>query len=172
MLAVRKKKELKILNRQSNTQNKISNGIIWDILGDIPSGFPPFKLPAFSFQNGDETYSFVEICRNLGSSLYIAPLVAVLESIAIAKSLGKNVYFLKTISWTWAANTKNSLTTAKGKRIDASQEMIAIGTSNILGSFASSYPITGSFSRTAVNAASGVRTPLNGIYTGKFKFGS
>jgi hypothetical protein len=48
--------------------------------------------------------------------------------------------------------------------------MIAIGTSNILGSFASSYPITGSFSRTAVNAASGVRTPFNGIYTGKFKF--
>jgi MFS superfamily sulfate permease-like transporter len=63
---------------------------LWDILGDIPSGFPPFKLPAFSFQNGDKTYPFTEICRNLGSSLYIAPLVAVLESIAIAKSLGNN----------------------------------------------------------------------------------
>jgi sodium-independent sulfate anion transporter 11 len=63
---------------------------LWNILGDIPSGFPPFKLPAFSFQNGDETYSFVEVCRNLGSSLYISPLVAVLESIAIAKSLGTN----------------------------------------------------------------------------------
>jgi sodium-independent sulfate anion transporter 11 len=59
---------------------------------------------------------------------------------------------------------------AKGKKIDASQEMIAIGASNIMGSFASSFPITGSFSRTSVNAASGVRTPFNGIYTGIFLF--
>ena len=44
--------------------------------------------------------------------------------------------------------------------------MIAIGTSNILGSFVSSYPVTGSFSRTAVNNASGVRTAFGGIYTG------
>lgn len=55
---------------------------------------------------------------------------------------------------------------AKGSRIDVSQEMIAIGTSNILGSFASSYPVTGAFSRTVVNAASGVRTPFGGLYTG------
>ena len=58
------------------------------------------------------------------------------------------------------------ISTAKGQKIDASQEMIAIGTSNLLGSFVSSFPVTGSFSRTAVNAASGVRTPLNGIFTG------
>lgn len=44
--------------------------------------------------------------------------------------------------------------------------MIAIGTSNLLGSFVSSYPVTGSFSRTAVNNASGVRTAFGGIYTG------
>lgn len=55
---------------------------------------------------------------------------------------------------------------AKGKKVDASQEMIAIGTSNILGSLASSFPVTGSFSRTAVNASSGARTPFGGLYTG------
>jgi sodium-independent sulfate anion transporter 11 len=55
---------------------------------------------------------------------------------------------------------------AKGKRVDASQEMIAIGMSNIMGSFASSFPVTGSFSRTSVNAASGVRTPFGGLYAG------
>lgn len=55
---------------------------------------------------------------------------------------------------------------AKGQKVDASQEMIAIGASNLLGSFVSSYPVTGSFSRTAVNAASGVHTPLGGIFTG------
>jgi len=44
--------------------------------------------------------------------------------------------------------------------------MIAIGASNLLGSFVGSFPVTGSFSRTAINAGSGVRTPLGGIYTG------
>jgi len=44
--------------------------------------------------------------------------------------------------------------------------MISIGVSNILGSFFGSYPVTGSFSRTTINAGSGVRTPFGGIYTG------
>ena len=50
--------------------------------------------------------------------------------------------------------------------MDASQEMVALGVCNLLGSFVQSMPTTGSFSRTAVNSASGVKTPLGGIYTG------
>ncbi|XP_040979823.1 sodium-independent sulfate anion transporter isoform X3 [Aquila chrysaetos chrysaetos] len=42
----------------------------------------------------------------------------------------------------------------------------AFGFANILGSFVSSYPITGSFGRTAVNAQSGVCTPAGGLVTG------
>ncbi|XP_064006825.1 sodium-independent sulfate anion transporter isoform X7 [Pogoniulus pusillus] len=42
----------------------------------------------------------------------------------------------------------------------------ATGFANILGSFVSSYPITGSFGRTAVNAQSGVCTPAGGLITG------
>lgn len=44
--------------------------------------------------------------------------------------------------------------------------MIALGFCNILGSLVRSFPVTGSFTRTAVNAASGVRTPFGGIATG------
>lgn len=55
---------------------------------------------------------------------------------------------------------------AKGKTIDANQEMIALGLCNIFGSFVSSMPTTGSFTRTAVNNTSGVRTTLGGIFTG------
>ena len=57
-------------------------------------------------------------------------------------------------------------TSAKGKQIDANQEMIALGMCNLAGSFVQSFPTTGSFSRTAVNSASGVKTPAGGIYTG------
>lgn len=55
---------------------------------------------------------------------------------------------------------------AKGKIVNASQEMIALGMCNIMGSFVSSMPVTGSFTRTAVNNASGVKTPLGGAVTG------
>ena len=51
-------------------------------------------------------------------------------------------------------------------KIYPSQELIAIGIANIVSSFFSSYPVTGSFSRTAVNSQSGVRTPASGIVTG------
>lgn len=51
--------------------------------------------------------------------------------------------------------------------MDATQEMMTLGLSNILGSFVSAMPTTGAFTRSAVNHASGVRTPLNGLYAGK-----
>ncbi|KAL7989547.1 hypothetical protein Chor_012213 [Crotalus horridus] len=42
----------------------------------------------------------------------------------------------------------------------------AFGFTNLLGSFVSSYPVTGSFGRTAVNAQTGVSTPAGGLITG------
>lgn len=44
--------------------------------------------------------------------------------------------------------------------------MLALGLCNICGSFVRSMPITGSFTRTAVNNASGVKTPMGGVVTG------
>ena len=43
--------------------------------------------------------------------------------------------------------------------------MIAIGVTNVLGPFLGAYPATGSFSRTAIKAKAGVRTPLAGIFS-------
>jgi solute carrier family 26 (sodium-independent sulfate anion transporter), member 11 len=55
---------------------------------------------------------------------------------------------------------------AAGKSIDATQEMLAIGICNIGNSFVQAFPGTGALARSAVNNASGVRTPLGGLYTG------
>lgn len=46
--------------------------------------------------------------------------------------------------------------------VDATQELLSLGVVNIANCFVSGYPVTGSFSRTAVNAASGVATQLGG----------
>lgn len=43
--------------------------------------------------------------------------------------------------------------------------MFALGICNTIGAFVSSMPVTGSFTRSAVNNASGVRTTLAGIFT-------
>ena len=50
--------------------------------------------------------------------------------------------------------------------MDTNQEMTALGLCNIFGSFVRSMPTAGSFTRTAVNNASGVQTPMGGILTG------
>lgn len=49
--------------------------------------------------------------------------------------------------------------------IDPSQELVAIGVTNLLGPFLGAYPATGSFSRTAIKSKSGVRTPFAGVIT-------
>lgn len=112
------------------------------LTGDIKEGLPPFGLPPFSTEHNGKQYNFAEMFRALGLSLVTIPLVSILESVAIAKAF------------------------SKGKIIDATQEMLALGLCNIVSSFVSSIPITGSFTRTAVNHASGVKTQLGGCFTG------
>ena len=51
-------------------------------------------------------------------------------------------------------------------KIDPNQELIAIGVTNTFGVLFNAYPATGSFSRSALKAKSGVRTPAAGILSG------
>ena len=55
-------------------------------------------------------------------------------------------------------------------QVDAGQELIALGMANILGSMTSAYPVTGSFSRSAVNNQVGAQTQLSGMITGILLF--
>lgn len=48
-------------------------------------------------------------------------------------------------------------------RVSANQELRSIGAANIIGSFFQSYPVTGGFSRSAVNMDSGARTQLSSL---------
>ncbi|EDW48355.1 sodium-independent sulfate anion transporter [Drosophila sechellia] len=112
------------------------------VTGNITAGVPPFRLPPFSTTVDGEYVSFGEMISTVGASLGSIPLISILEIVAISKAF------------------------SKGKIVDASQEMVALGMCNIMGSFVLSMPVTGSFTRTAVNNASGVKTPLGGAVTG------
>lgn len=52
--------------------------------------------------------------------------------------------------------------------LDPGQELVAIGAANIAGSLFGGYPVTGGFSRTAVNAQAGARSPVAGLITAAF----
>jgi SulP family sulfate permease len=52
-----------------------------------------------------------------------------------------------------------------GYRVAAGQEFVALGAANAAAGLFQGYPVAGSFSRTAVNAASGARTPVAGLIT-------
>ncbi|TGJ84702.1 hypothetical protein E0Z10_g4074 [Xylaria hypoxylon] len=70
-------------------------------------------------------------------------IVLIIEHIAISKSFGRLNNYV----------------------INPSQELVAIGFTNVFGPFLGAYPATGSFSRTAIKAKAGVRTPLAGLWT-------
>ncbi|XP_059456986.1 probable sulfate transporter 4.2 [Corylus avellana] len=98
----------------------------------------PQGLPKFSIPKG-----FGYITSLIPTAILITG-VAILESVGIAKALA----------------AKN------GYELDSNQELFGLGVSNIMGSFFSAYPTTGSFSRSAVNHESGAKTGLSGIVSG------
>ncbi|XP_062312076.1 sodium-independent sulfate anion transporter [Osmerus eperlanus] len=117
---------------------------VFTITGKTSHGLPPFRPPPTSETTPNGTLvPFWNIVEDFGGGLAVIPFMGVLESIAIAKAFAsQNDY-----------------------RINANQELFAIGLTNIMGSFVSAYPVTGSFGRTAVNSQTGVCTPAGGIVT-------
>lgn len=59
-------------------------------LGKLPSGMPSVQFPPFGFTKEDNTtVSFIEMCTNLGSGLFVLPLIALMEDVAICKAFSK-----------------------------------------------------------------------------------
>lgn len=108
---------------------------------DVEGGFPNFAAPDFTPDNK----TFLEVVDGFGAGIVLVPIIGLFESIVVAKAFSHKF----------------------GYTVDSTQEFIALGIANIMGSFVSSFPVTGAFSRTALNAESGVRTPLGGILTGE-----
>ncbi|KAI9128214.1 hypothetical protein K1719_001207 [Acacia pycnantha] len=101
-------------------------------------GYIPVGLPKFSFP---KAFSHA---LSLIPTAFLITGVAILESVGIAKALA----------------AKN------GYELDSNQELFGLGVANVLGSFFSAYPTTGSFSRSAVNHESGAKSGISGIVTG------
>ncbi|EEP76356.1 sulfate permease II [Uncinocarpus reesii 1704] len=95
------------------------------------------------FQHAGVPHMDTRLVSSFASDLPASIIVLIIEHIAISKSFGRVNNYV----------------------IDPSQELVAIGFTNLLGPFLGGYPATGSFSRTAIKAKAGVRTPLAGMFT-------
>lgn len=104
-------------------------------------GSIPASLPPVSFPRVD-----LGTIGMLSSSALAITLLALTEAVAIARAVG-----LKS-----------------GQHIDGNREFIGQGASNIVGSFFSAYPSSGSFNRSGLNFEAGAKTPLASVFASVF----
>jgi len=119
--------------------SKISGGTIMLSGGGEVVGKIPSGLPALAWP----TVTWDTLVTLLSTALVIT-LVGFMEAVSIAKAI--------------ATRTR--------QRIDPNQELIGQGLSNIIGSLSQSFPVSGSFSRSAVNLSAGAVTGLSSVITG------
>ena len=106
----------------------------------IVVGHIPSGLPSFP----SLSYSSFWSSENLSQSV-VAAMIGYLETVAISSALAK----------------------ANGYKVDASQELVALGVSNMMvGGVVGGFPVCGSFSRSAVNSSAGVKSQAGGLITG------
>ncbi len=96
----------------------------------------PAQVPPFSVPNLS-----IDTIKSLAPQAFAIALLGLIEAVSISRAV---------------ANKSN-------QRINANQEFIGQGMSNIVGSFLSSYAGSGSFTRSGVNYEAGAKTPLSAI---------
>ncbi len=120
-------------------------GLVAAWLGGVSTlGALPAALPQLSQPSFDPA-----VWGRLSSSAAIIAVLGLTEAIAIARSL--------------------SLRT--GQTINGNQEVIGQGLSNIVGSFLSAYPSSGSFTRSGLNLDAGAQTPMAAVFSSLFLMG-
>ncbi|MBF0186477.1 MAG: SulP family inorganic anion transporter [Magnetococcales bacterium] len=100
-------------------------------------GALPASLPPLSSPTWD-----AKIWSDLASGALAIALLGLIEAVSIARSVSLQ----------------------SRQRINGNQEFIGQGLSNIVGSFFSSYPSSGSFTRSGVNFRAGAQTPISAVF--------
>ena len=116
--------------------------LVWafdlDVGGVAVVGEVPAGLPAPSIPSVD-----LGMVTELAPAAFVIALVGFMEAVSVAKAYAGR----------------------RGYEISPNQELIGIGAANVGAALVGGYPVTGGFSRTAVNAQAGARTPLAGLVT-------
>ncbi|MCG3178490.1 MAG: putative sulfate transporter [Phycisphaerae bacterium] len=87
-------------------------------------------------------------------------------SLAQARGLFSGVMAIAIIGLVEAMSISKSLASISGRKVDANREFRGQGAANLVGSFFQCYPASGSFTRSAINHASGAQTRIAGVLSG------
>ena len=109
----------------------------WDQRGIRIIGEVPSGLPAFALPMFD-----IDAVYKLLPMAFAISLVGFMESIAVAKSIHAR---------------------HRDYKLDANQELVALGSANLGGSLFQAFPVTGGFSRSAVNDQAGAKSGMASI---------
>jgi len=101
-------------------------------------GEVPTGLPGFALPSFD-----MDLWQQLFISALLISIVGFVESVSVAQTLAAK----------------------RRQRIDPSQELIGLGTSNVASAVSGGFPVTGGFSRSVVNFDAGAETPAAGAFT-------
>ena len=95
---------------------------------------------------------------------HLPPLSSPVFSLATIKMLAPDAFAVSLLGLIEAVSISRAVATKSSQRINANQEFIGQGLSNIVGSFFSSYAGSGSFTRSGINYEAGAKTPLSAIF--------
>jgi len=95
---------------------------------------------------------------------HLPPLSMPDFSFSSIKMLAPQAFAVALLGLIEAVSISRAIATKSNQRINANQEFIGQGLSNIAGSFFSSYAGSGSFTRSGVNYSSGAKTPMSAIF--------
>jgi SulP family sulfate permease len=103
--------------------------------------------------------------RTVGALQGILPPLSVPDlSLSAISSLLFSALIITLLGLTEAVSISRAIAVRSEQHIDANQEFIGQGLANIVGSFFSSYPVSGSFNRSGLNYTSGAKTPLAAVF--------
>ena len=118
------------------------------IVGEIPEGLPEFSFKLFNLSS--------ELIIMFIIHTVIISFVGFMEAIAIARQLEQKEA---------SKNSKGVELYKYPTPVNSNQELFGQGLGNITSSISGSYPVSGSFSRSAVNESVGAYSPVSSITT-------
>ncbi|MEJ2610202.1 MAG: SulP family inorganic anion transporter [Candidatus Thiodiazotropha sp.] len=95
---------------------------------------------------------------------HLPPLSTPDFSFATIRTLAPEAFAVALLGLIEAVSISRAVATKSNQRINSNQEFIGQGLSNMVGSFASSYAGSGSFTRSGINYEAGAKTPLSAIF--------
>ena len=122
----------------------VSTAVVWalgldargvEVVGDVPIGLPGLTVVPITW----------EVVETLLPAAVVIALVGFMESFAVAKKIAERH--------------------GEEDQLEANRELLGLGAANIGAGLFGGYPVTGGFSRSAVNDESGARSNLAAVIT-------